>query len=65
MKKISVDMGAYYTSLDQTSLVRTVGRATDVRTLTPMIMFVNVKEGGCASEPFVMAEDEFVSAYMS
>lgn len=65
MKKVSVDMGTYYTSLDQSSLVRTIGRATDVRTLAPMIMFVNVKEGGCASEPFMMAEDEFVNAYVN
>jgi hypothetical protein len=57
-----VAMGEYYHS-DNNALVKTVCKAYDVKTNESMIVFAYVKEGGFASDMFVMPEKEFVETY--
>lgn len=65
MKKISVDMGSYYTSSANETLVKAVARATDADGNNPMIMFAYVGKGGIASELHYMREADFIATYIS
>lgn len=65
MKKISVDMGSYYTSSANKTLVKAVVRATDMNGNNPMIMFAYVGKGGIASELHYMREADFIATYIS
>lgn len=65
MKKISVDMGSYYTSSANETLVKAVARAIDTDGNNPMIMFAYVGKGGIASELHYMREADFIATYIS
>lgn len=65
MKKITVDMGSYYTSSANETLVKAVVRATDTEGNNPMIMFAYVGRGGIASELHYMREADFIATYIS
>lgn len=65
MKKITVDMGSYYTSSANETLVKAVARATDTEGNNPMIMFAYVGRGGIASELHYMREADFIATYIS
>lgn len=64
MKKNTVDMGCYYTSANQQSLVKTICRATLPDGKDPVIVFAFVGEGGVASSTVYMPENEFISKYV-
>lgn len=63
MKKISVDMGCYYTSYDEKSLVKSITRATN-STGENIIVYANILEGGLASAPMYMSENDFIETYV-
>lgn len=63
MKKVSVDMGSYYST--ENGLVKTISRAVDVNGDNPMIMFVYVQKGGLASVVHYMREADFIATYIS
>lgn len=65
MKKTSVDMGCYYNSANQNTLVRTICKAKNVFSDENLIIYVHVGEGGYASEPFAMKEADFISIFVS
>ena len=65
MKKVSVDFGCYYNSLDQKTLVRTVAAMKDIHGENEMIAFVYVTEGGVASPLHYMPKQDFISTYIS
>lgn len=64
MRKNSVDFGCYYNDAKQENLVRTIARATDGNGDNPMIIYTRVLAGGYASEPYYMAENDFVDTYL-
>lgn len=63
-KKISVDMGAYYTNLSQKNLVRTICRATTPDGKEPLIVFSFVGKDGIVSNTYYMSENEFITNYL-
>lgn len=62
MKKF-VEMGKFYQA-NPYGLVRTVCRAFDAESGDAMIGYVNVSNGGCASDVFVMSETCFKNIFM-
>lgn len=64
MKKTSVDMGCYYNSANQNTLVRTICKAKDVHSNENLIVYAQVGEGGYASEPFAMREADFIEIFV-
>ena len=65
MKKVSVDMGCYYNSTNQNTLVRTICKAKDVHSDENLIIYAQVGEGGYASEPFAMHEADFIEIFVN
>ena len=65
MKKASVDMGCYYNSTNQNTLVRTICKAKDVHSDENLIIYAQVGEGGYASEPFAMREADFIEIFVN
>ncbi len=63
MKNTYVAMGTYYRA-DQYGLVRTVCRATDVKTGEVITAYVEVGEGGCVGEVMLMPELEFEQIFL-
>ena len=63
MSKNYVEMGVYY--MDKTiGLVRTVSRMFNYETNDPKIGFVNIGEGGVASEMYAMPENIFKEKFI-
>lgn len=58
-----VGMGCFYRA-NPYGLVRTVCRATDINSGDVMIAYVNVKNGGIASDVFLMPENEFINTFL-
>ena len=63
MQNNTVAMGTYYRA-NPYGLVRTVCRAFD-QAGDAMIVYVNVGEGGCASDALIMPENEFINIFGS
>ena len=63
MKNTFVAMGSYYRA-NPYGLVRTVCRGFDYQSGEAMIAYVNVLEGGHASEIFLMPENEFKNIFL-
>lgn len=59
-----VDMGAYYTNLNQKNLVRTICRATTPDGKEPLIIFSYVGANGIVSDTYHMPESEFIANYI-
>lgn len=66
MKKLTVDMGCYYTADNDGTLVKTVCRARSATAEgKDIIVFSFIGQGGVASETMYIPEDEFISRYIS
>ena len=63
MAKNYVAMGSYYNA-NPYGLVRTVCKAFDYQSGEAMIAYVNVTEGGQASDIFLMPENEFKNIFL-
>lgn len=61
--KSYVEMGGYYNS-NPYGLVRTVCRAFDYESGEAVIAYVNIKEGGVASDIFFMPEVQFINIFL-
>ena len=61
--KSTVNMNSYYRA-EPYGLVRTVCRATDNESGKAMIVYVNVGQGGFASDPLVMPESQFKNIFI-
>ena len=64
MAKNYVAMGTYYRA-NPYGLVRTVCKAFDYKSGEPMIGYVNVSDGGVASDIFLMPENEFKNVFLN
>ena len=64
MTKNYVAMGSYYNA-NPYGLVRTVCKAFDYQSGEAMIAYVNVNEGGQASDIFLMPEDIFKNIFLA
>ena len=64
MTKNYVAMGSYYHA-NPYGLVRTVCKAFDYQSGEAMIAYVNVNEGGQASDVFLMPEDTFKNIFLA
>ncbi len=63
MAKNYVAMGAYYHT-NPYGLVRTVCKAYDYQSGEAMIAYVNVDNGGVASDVFLMPENVFINVFV-
>ena len=63
MKKNYVEMGRYYRS-NPYGLVKTVCRGYNYESGEVFIAYVNVNKGGCASDIFLMPENEFQNIFI-
>ena len=64
MTKNYVAMGSYYHA-NPYGLVRTICKAFDYQSGDAMIAYVNVNEGGQASDVFLMLEDTFKNIFLA
>lgn len=62
MKNNFVAMGTFYRA-NPYGLVRTVCKAYDYQSGDAMIAYVNVDAGGCASDVYLMPENEFINIF--
>ena len=64
MKCNYVAMGSYYQA-NPYGMVRTICRATDFNSGEAIIIYVNILNGGFASETFAMPEVEFKNIFLN